>query len=386
MKRHYFDWAATAEPAMARAGEEGGFANASALHSEGRQAKEALEAARTRCAAVLGVKTETLYFTGGGTDANAIVLHSLLLHALSLKSYNSEILYSDVEHPSVQENCLLFNKLSLPTGAIGVEKDGRLSCETFSHALQKHPKARFAAIMGVNNETGAVMELDELIKLAREREKTTKLPIHIHADMVQAIGKIPFSLNELDLDSASISSHKLGGAFGMGLLYLKKPLNPLLRGGKQERGIKAGTENINGAVNLAYVLEKYAKNETVEIEYNKAIDRFSYLMEKLQKFDRYYPIPTDRSIKDRRFSPWILQAAFKGIPGEVMLRALDKEGIAISTGSACSSSSKKRKVLSAMGLSDTQQLEGIRISQGWTTDKEAMDALLNAIEKILSLI
>ena len=386
MKRHYFDWAATSDPGMARGGEDSIFANPSSLHEEGRYAKDALESARIKCAAILGVKTETLYFTGGGTDANAIMLHSLLLHALSLKNYNGEILYSAIEHPSIQENCLLLNKLNIPTGIIGAEKDGRVSCENFSTTLQKHPKARFAAIMGVNNETGAVMELGKLVKLAREREKVTKLPIHFHADMVQAIGKIPFSLSEVDLDSASFSSHKLGGAFGVGLLYLKKPINALLQGGKQEKGIRAGTENVNGAVNLAGVLEERAKNETVVSEYNKAKERFSYLIKGLEKFERYYPIPKDRVKDDKRFSPWILQAAFKGIPGEVMLRALDKHGIAVSTGSACSSASKERKVLSAMGLNNTEQMEGFRISQGWTTDMEDMDALLNAIEKILSLL
>ena len=390
MSRIYLDWAATAVPEMVLPAAP--FGNPSSAHAEGREAREALESARSRCAAVLGVKSENLYFTSGGTESNTLVLHSFLLHALSLGSSRARLLCSAVEHPSVMENCLLLEKLKVPVGYITVEKDGRVSEGTFAGALKKYPDARFAAVMGVNNETGSMMEMGKLVSLARQNGEKTGLPVHIHADLVQALGKVPVDITGWDLDSASFSSHKLGGPRGIGLLYMKKPMPSLYRGGEQEGGFRPGTENTQGALALADVLERRACAETVRAESEKARERFRYLIGNLKELKQSSgkPIctllPDDRGEDDPRFSPWILQARFAGIPGAVMVRALDEAGVAVSTGSACSSSSPDRPILSAMGLDKSAQLEGIRISQGWTTEKADLDALLSGIEKVLSCL
>jgi len=379
--RIYLDWAATAIPVgnIVPDSEQKFFANPSSIHTEGRQAKEALESARLRCAAVLGVTPEKLYFTSGGTESNILVLHSLII-----KKGKNCFLYSDTEHPSVRENCLMLKKFGLPTGLIAVEKDGRVSKESFTRALKKNIDARFAALMGVNNETGSINDLASLVSLARTREEERRLPIHIHADLVQALGKVPIDLGKLD--SAAFSAHKLGGPRGIGLLYLKKPLESLYAGGGQERGQRPGTENTQGALAFARLLEKLAKPEIVEAESKKAAGRLSYLIGELRKIKRCSLIPVDRKDDDPRFSPWILQVRFRDVPGAVMVRALDDSGIAVSTGSACSSSSNERPVLSAMGLSESERLEGFRISQGWTTEKADFDTLLSGIEKALSCL
>ena len=382
MIRHYLDWAATAiEEDSSNSLVQG---NPSSLHMEGKRASEALEKARTDSASILGVEPENLYFTSGGTESNSIILHSFLLQGLLLKNSKARILYSDIEHPSIRENCMLFNKLSVPTGIIGIEKNGRLSTESFARALAKYEDCRFAAIMGVNNETGSIMDLKELVSVAREQEKKTGLNIHIHADLVQALGKIPLDIKGWDLDSASFSSHKLGGPKGIGLLFMKKKREPLSRGGSQESSFRPGTENTGGALAMAEIMKK--RMAAFEAAYEKATGLNQYLIENLSKIKTSYLIPETRKAEDKDFSPWILQAGFKGIPGAVLARALDNEGIAISTGSACSSSSAQRPVLSAMGLDKTRQLEGIRISQGWTTEKEDLDALFNALEKVLSYL
>ncbi|MDR1802257.1 MAG: cysteine desulfurase [Treponema sp.] len=377
--RHYLDWAATAIPdeLTGLTNYLAVFGNPSAQNKEGRLAKEALEGARSRCAGVLGVKAEKLYFTSGGTESNALFL-------LSLSLRKGRVLYSGVEHPSVRENCLRLERLGLPVSAIGVEKDGRVSADTLKTALEKHPDARFVAIMGVNNETGSVMEINALVGVIRANQEKTGLPIHFHCDLVQAIGKAPVDIG--DLDSASFSAHKIGGPRGIGLLYLKKPLEPLYTGGGQEGGVRPGTENTPGALALADVIERRANPETVGLEGEKAGARMKYLIGKLKKITRCALIPEDRGEEDRRFSPWILQLRLRGLPGAVTVRALDDAGVAVSTGSACSSASVERPVLAAMGVDEKTRLEGFRVSQGWSTSGEDFDALLAGIEKALSLL
>ncbi|MDR2535050.1 MAG: aminotransferase class V-fold PLP-dependent enzyme [Treponema sp.] len=374
--RCYFDWAATAIPEIGCSDIAAPFGNPSSRHQEGQDAREALENARSRCAAVLGVKTEHIYFTSGGTESNAVALHGMLLR----KSVAC-ILSSAVEHPSIRENCLVLERLGKQTASIGVEKDGRVTPSTLEQALEQYPHARFAAILGVNNEIGSRMDIPALVKIIRNRKNSA--PIHIHSDLVQAAGKVPLDLSAWDVDSASISAHKLGGPRGIGLLYLRKALNPIYTGGGQERGLRPGTENTAGAIALAECLERHANPAAVQAEYQKASERFKRLIRFLRTLRGGFLIPEDREEEDERFSPYIVQAGFRGIPGEVMVRGLDDAGFAVSTGSACSSSSQERPALRSMGLDKQTSLEGIRISQGWTTTIEDIDRLTKAIEAMV---
>jgi cysteine desulfurase len=380
-ERRYFDWAATAlpNPGGASPGGPAVFGNPSSLHAEGRRAHEALEEARSRCALALGLKPETLYFTSGGTESNAIVIHSFLA-----RRGTGAVLYSATEHPSVRENCRVLEYMGKQVGTIPVEADGRVSEACLNRALEKYPAARFAAIMAVNNETGAINDLGAISRLIRGR---TGAPIHLHGDLVQAIGKTPADIAGWDLDSASLSAHKLGGPRGIGILYLKKPLEPLYQGGGQERGIRPGTENTAGALALASCLEQYAGGGALGANAQAAAKRLDSLMLALKAIGRYSPLPLDRrGGDDPRFSPYILQAAFDGIPGEVMARALDQGGIAVSTGSACSSTKSERPVLEAMGLDQKLRREGIRISQGWSTTEKDIEFLIEAIAEALKFL
>ena len=381
--RHYLDWASTAIPekifSINIEKYEDLYGNPSSSHAEGQAAKDALESARSRCALVLGVEPEKLYFTSGGTESNALVLHSYLL-----RKDRCRLLYSAVEHPSIIENCRVLEQLGLPVGSIPVEKVGRVSAEMLSRALEKHPDARFAAIMGVNNETGSLMDIGGIISAVRLSQAKNTFPVHFHCDLVQALGKVPVDIG--DMDSASFSAHKLGGMRGIGLLYLKKKMKGLYAGGSQEGGVRPGTENTQGALAMAEILELRARPETVMQESGKARERFKYLIGELRKIKRCSLIPEDREDDDPRFSPWIIQVRFRDVPGPVMVRALDKEGIAVSTGSACSSNSPERPVLQAMGLDGKARLEGIRVSQGWSTDIADLDALLAGIDKALSFL
>jgi cysteine desulfurase len=375
--RVYFDWAATAIPDTP-AVETPAFGNPSSKHTEGRKAREVLENARERCAAVLGVDPGTIYFSSGGTESNALVLHSLLRR----KSRGEvPLLFTAVEHPSIRENAAVLEGLGKAGAPIGVEGDGRVSRRTLEKALEKNGPPRMAAIMGVNNETGAVMNLGDLIPVLRNRGGP---PVHIHSDLVQALGKVPVDLTGWDLDSASLSAHKLGGPRGIGLLYLRKKLEPLYAGGGQEGGIRPGTENTAGALALARCLERRVPAERAA--YAAAAGRWKALIGALGSLDRCVILPRDRREEDGRFSPYILQAAFRGIPGEVMVRALDDAGFAVSTGSACSSGSASRPILAAMGVDEHTAFEGIRVSQGWSTTMDDIERLVRGIRKILETL
>ncbi|MDR1352928.1 MAG: cysteine desulfurase [Treponema sp.] len=375
-QRYYFDWAATALPAGPRLSPPVPFGNPSSPHTEGRLARKALEDARSRCAAVLGVGAETIYFTSGGTEANMIALHSLLMR----EGPPGTLLYSAMEHPSVRENALALKKLGMPVRQIQAEKDGRISGEKFSAALDRAERPVLAAVMAVNNETGSINGIPALAALSR---KFFGPPVRFHCDIVQAIGRTPVALKEWGVDSASLSAHKLGGPRGTGILYLRQPAGVLGCGGGQERGIRPGTENVEGAAALAEILEIRAKNETAAAEYAAAVSRFGFLIRSLRATGRCALVPEDRQDEDKRFSPYILQIALKGIPGQAAVRALDNEGFAVSTGSACSSHKEGRPVLDAMGVDRETALYGIRISQGWTTTEDDIEALLIAVKKIL---
>ncbi|MDR2952481.1 MAG: aminotransferase class V-fold PLP-dependent enzyme [Treponema sp.] len=371
--RHYFDWAATSPCGEAAAPAPLG--NPSSKHAEGREAKRALEDARSRCAAVLKVPPETLYFTSGGTESNCITLFSCLL-----RKGRGRVICSHAEHTSIREGIGTLERMGRATGKIAVDETGRVSADNITKALEKYGDVRFAAVMSVKNETGAVTDMVSVRDAIRAYGGP---PAHLHCDMVQAAGKIPVDIPLWGTDSAAISAHKIGGPRGIGLLYLRRPMDVLCKGGGQEGKIRGGTENVQGALALASCLERRVSG-IANGEYAAAKTRWKKLTSSLAAMERCVIIPEERvSMDEDAFSPYILQAAFKGVPGEVMARALDDRGFAVSTGSACSSAAPGRPVLAAMGLDEETRSEGIRVSQGWTTTDEEIDLLLEAISEAL---
>jgi cysteine desulfurase len=383
IKRHYFDWAASSPEHNVNNSIFVPFGNPSSLHSEGRKAKEALEDARQRCAAVLNVPPETLYFTSGGTESNSIALFSNLM-----RKGKGRVISSKAEHSSIREGMETLEKTGKPTGSIEVDSEGRITAFAFEKALKKYGDVRFAAVMSVNNETGCITDIASIRDVIRKYQRApgAGAPVHLHCDIVQALGKIPVDIPLWEIDSASVSAHKIAGPRGIGLFYLRRPAEVFYSGGGQENGIRGGTENIHGAVSLANCLEKFSTVKTVQEENIRAKNRIKKLITSLCSNERCIIIPKERLSNEDEFSPYILQAAFKGIPGEVMARALDDLGFAVSTGSACSSSSPERPVLMAMGLEESLRIEGIRISQGWSTTEEEIDLLIDAIAEVLRFL
>jgi cysteine desulfurase len=315
-------------------------------------------------------------------------------------------LFSAIEHPSVLDNARLFKAAGCAVHQIKPDTDGRVSPDAFGRALEKalsrdgadnasqsrRLRLRLVAVMAVNNETGAIQDIPALVGVLRAFCREHGLPpVHFHCDAVQAIGKTALDLAACGIDSAALSAHKLGGPRGIGLLYLRRKLETLSTGGHQEGGIRSGTENLFGALGLALALENQAaasippdaSTAAVTAAVTAAIARFVRLITALRTLPACSTIPADRTENDPRFSPYILQLRCPGIPGEVMVRALDDLGIAVSTGSACSSNSPRRVVLEAMGLAPSHAFEGFRISQGWSTTDKDIDALVDGIRRVL---
>jgi cysteine desulfurase len=355
----------------------GFFGNPSSGHSEGRAARAALEEARRVCMEALGADEGTIYFTSGATEANAIILFSMLYgHAGGVKQ---GLITTATEHPSITKNRASLEYMGIPVHCMNVDGYGAAVPGALEKALRKHTDATMLALMYVNNETGAISDLPSLVKTARERDGKA---LHIHSDMVQAIGKIPFALRDMDIDSAAFSAHKIGGPRGIGVLYLRKPVQVLCKGGGQEGGIRPGTENTLGACHFAEAIRFRTTTQTKALQ--EAAANMACLIEALRGMKRCTIIPECRQAVDERYSPYILQAAFKDVPGEVMVRALDDLGFAVSTGSACSTGSKKRPVLNAIGIDDALAFTAIRISFGWTTKMDDINALVDAVRRILA--
>lgn len=429
----YCDWAATAlfDEEILKSNLEksiilGG--NPSSVHKFGLSAKKALSEARKKCANAIGVNEECIFFTSGGTESDHIPMVNLLT-----KSSKGSIVISNIEHPAVQEMAQNLKKCGWKVLYAKADRNGIVTPQNVLSVLQDDTD--LVCIMAVNNEVGSIQPIYEIADALKEKSQGRKKP-KFHVDCVQGAGKIPLNIGYDGIDSAAFSAHKIGGPRGSGILYLKDATSAIsasfLKGGGQEKGVRSGTENLFGAMCMADCLEKYflCKNdyekyctearktfcvdenmdenvdenkcdsETYSETYNKTCNRtFSekyaryenqkILTEKFIQELLQIPgtnlIPEVRKPNDSRFSPWIIQCAFKNIPGEVMVRALSEKEIYISTGSACSSRKMKRPILEAIGISSENAQNGVRFSFGASTTSEQMEQILDAVKEITSL-
>ena len=381
---NYFDWASTSLPnknilqeALEVSIEFS--ANPSGVHKKSIEAKHKLDEARSRCAKILGVKENTLIFTSGGTESDYIPIVSLLQ-----KQAVGSILISSIEHSAIKEQALSMERCGWKVIQIPVDKNGIVQPQTIIEKLQDD--TALVCVMGVNNETGAIQPIKEIMQAIKDHCKGKKRP-KVHVDAVQTFGKIPFNLTDLDIDTATLSAHKLCGPRGTGILYMKDRQEPFLRGGGQESGLRSGTENLFGIWATMLCLEEYVKSDKLAIRLEKQKPIMQYFMQELENITNAKIIPDTRSSADffNNFSNWVLQASFKGIPGEVMVRSLSEKGFYISTGSACSSRKVVRPVLQAMGIDKDTATNTVRFSFGPETTKDDVTGLLEALKSICAM-
>ena len=387
---HYFDWAATApsDEKILRESLEIALqydGNPSATHKIGTSARKVLEEARASCAKSLGVNSNQVIFTSGGTESDHIPLLSVLN-----SPKKGRIILSAIEHPALREECAMLKKQGFEVVSVNPDKNGFICADSIVENLT--PDTLFVTVMAVNNETGCVQPIYEIADAITKWAAGKKKP-HFHVDCVQAAGKIPLDLSRKGIDSAALSAHKISGPRGIGILYLSKPVNSFLVGGGQEQNIRSGTENLFGAVAFSKCLEKYYLNEKALNQ--QAKNRFEEqkewtldFLKKLKTLEKCQLVPVLREDfseeEQSKFSPWVVQAAFVGIPGNVMVRALDAKGFCISTGSACSAKKQSRPILAAMKLGREIQDSAVRFSFGPATKKQAIEDLFEAVKEIVS--
>ena len=333
------------------------FANPSSPHWAGREARILLEESREKLAQALGAKPQEIFFTSGGSESNNAVLRQLLT-----TSAEKHLISSTIEHPSVLETCrILAEQKNIQFTELTVDSNGTIDAENLNEAIRQ--ETALISLISANNETGKLQSIEELTKIAKQYQ------IPFHTDLTQAFGKIQLDLSKSRIDYATATAHKLGGPRGRGLLYVREgtPFQPLITGGKQERARRAGTETVKLAVGFANAVEWYLNNQ-YKLREQFLIFRKSVLDE-IAKLDGIF-INTD--IKNSL--PHTINFGCDGISAESLLISLDMDGIAVSTGSACSSGAMEAShVLLAMGLSHADAKSSIRVSWGWSTTQAEID-------------
>jgi cysteine desulfurase len=345
------------------------YGNASSVHGFGRTARTAVDEARSKVARSLGVAREDVVFTSGGTEADNLAIKGV---ANALKSKGDHIITCAIEHHAVLNSCKYLEKEGYKVTYVGVDKDGTVSLDELRSAIT--PKTILITVMWANNEVGTIEPVEEIGKIAKAKG------IYFHTDAVQAGGKIPMDLESFPVDLVSISAHKFYGPKGVGALYIRKgtQITPQLHGGHHEMKKRAGTENVAGIVGMGCAAE-LAKTEVQE-EAKYLTDLRDYLFRGITS--KIPDVTLNGHPKDRL--PNTLNVRFKYLEGESIVLNLDLEGVAVSTGSACTSGSlEPSHVLTAMGVDPAETQGSIRFSLGRENTKEDMDYVVTVLPPII---
>ena len=346
------------------------YANPSSVHGPGADARRVVEDARGHVATALGVEPAELIFTSGGTEAN-----NLAIRGLPGLRPGQEAVISAVEHPSVYAQAEWLSERGLEVHLAPVDRHGVTDISALDALLNERTK--LVAVMAVNNETGSVQPIPEIVARAREKAPSAR----VHCDVVQAFCKLPTPVRAWGLDSASCTAHKIHGPKGIGALYLRAGLSLHQRvgGGSQEQRIRPGTENVPGIAAFgAAVAWMSPRREAVAKKVEAARARF---------FDRLpSAVPGAEPLVDqRRAAHHILAVSVPGCRSETLLHFLEREGVCVSSGSACHADSVELShVLKALGL--TEDPGSFRASIGADTPDDALDRLLDALARVVGQV
>jgi cysteine desulfurase len=338
------------------------YGNPSSVHAEGAAAKAEVDRARERVASLLGVASGEVLFTGGATEANNTALLGVLR---SRADRGRHVVTTSVEHPSVEAPLAVLEREGWRVSRVPVDEDGCVDLDEFGDAIADDT-AMVTAIWA-NNETGALQPLAQIAEIARARG------ILVHSDATQAVGKVPVDLRRVPLSLLSLSAHKFGGPKGVGCLVVRGGLafDPVLCGGPQEGRRRGGTENVPGIAGLGVACE-LAERELSErlIECASLRDRlWEGILAKIPR--------VRRNGSAVHVLPNTLNVEFEGAAGELLLQALDLEGVAVSSGAACASGSiEPSHVLVAMGRTAQEARGSLRLSVGHGVDGAQIDRVL----------
>lgn len=343
--------------------------NPSSLHQFGQDANAAVEEARTTLARLIGASPREIYFTSGATESDN---WAILGCARANSSKGNHIVTSAIEHPAVDAPCRLLEDQGFSVTRVPVDRDGVVDLEVFEKALR--PDTVMATIMHANNEVGSVQPVKELAELATAKGLT------FHTDAAQSVGKIPVDVETLGVQLLSLSAHKFYGPKGVGALYIKKgtQIDPLMIGGAQEQGHRAGTLNVPGIVGLGQAAVV-------------AADRLQDDGAALARLRDWLESEIPSHVKGATVNgggkrlPGTLNMSIDGVQGPDLMVALDLEGIAVSAGAAChSGAAEPSSVLLAMGISKETAINSIRISLGRHTTEDDLQALLDVLPRSIA--
>ncbi len=351
------------------------FANAGSLHTPGKKASGALTNARKKVARTLGCNSDEIYFTNGGTESINL---GLIGFCLANKKAGNHIITSTIEHAAVLESFNYLKSNGFKITIVPVDAAGCVKIETVLRAIK--PNTGLISLMMANNEIGTIQPVAEIGKAIMSLNRKRAKKIIFHTDACQAGNYLSLNIQKLHVDLLSLSGCKLYGPKGTGLLYAKRglKLQPIIHGGGQERGLKSGTENIPGIVGLAEAL--YQSQTKAAAESKRLTTLRNYFWSGVQKI---YPQAHLNGDPSHRL-PNNLNISFPGYEGETLLYKLDKVGVAVSTGSACSETSQEPShVLKALGLSPKLANSSLRFSLGRQTTKKDLQFVLKTLKKIL---
>ena len=347
------------------------FGNPSSLHKIGMNCEKRLNEAREYFASTIKCNKDEIYFTSGGSEGNNLILKGLL-------KPGHHLITTAFEHHSIISTCKYLEEKGVKITYLDVDSEGRISLEDLEEAITKDTV--LVSIMQVNNEIGVIQDIEAIGKLIKERSSRAKF----HVDAVQGYGKLPIDVNKSNVDFLTVASHKIHGPKGVGFIYIKKGiiLNSLISGGSQEKGIRAGTENLPGIIGF----EKAAQItfEEMESRYDKVLELKKYFVERLNEIKN---IRINGEIDG--FSPYILNVSFLGVRAEVLLHLLEEQNIYVATGSACTSKSSAAHgsyVIKSLGLSNKEVESAIRFSFSYENTKEEVDYTIDVLKKSLMFL
>ena len=348
------------------------YGNPSSIHGTGRDARHVVDAARRQVANAIGALPQEIYFTAGGSESDNWAIKGA---AFARQAKGNHIITSAIEHHAVLHTCQWLEKRGFEVTYLPVDEFGRVSVQDVENAITD--KTILISIMAANNEIGTLQPIAEIGKLAKEKK------ILFHTDAVQAVGAIPIDVNELNVDMLSMSAHKFHGPKGIGALYIRKGVrvDGFMHGGAQERGQRAGTENLPGIVGMGKAIEL----ATANLAENAA--RETRLRDRL--IDGIMAAIPDIRLNGHRTErlPNNVNISFRYVEGEALLLRLDLAGIAGSSGSACTSGSlDPSHVLLAIGLPHEIAHGSLRLSLGTETTDEEVDYVLEKLPEIVSIL
>ena len=345
------------------------YGNASSIYQLGAKSKEALDESREYIAGTLGAKTNEIYFTAGGSESDNWAIKAT---ADAYAQKGKHIITSAIEHHAVLHTCEYLEKRGYEVTYVGVDGNGVIKLDELKAAIR--PDTILISVMFANNEIGTIQPIKEIGEIAKEHD------ILFHTDAVQAYAQVPINVDEMHIDMLSASGHKLNGPKGIGFLYIRKgiKIRSFVHGGQQERGRRAGTENIPGIVGLAAAAKR--SFSMLEEKMKKEIELRDYLISRIEAEIPYCRLNGDR----KKRLPNNVNFSFQFIEGESMLILLDSKGIAASSGSACTSGSlDPSHVLLAIGLPHEIAHGSLRLTLSEENTKEEMDYVVEQLTAIL---